>query len=184
VKLTKDNQVYTSQLSVVPDPRTKHSADDRRAQFELSMKLYRQLKDMTYAVERINAMRLALDERAAKLTVDDPLAKQLRTASAVVDGFRKKIVATKEGGAVTGEERLREFLVDLYGNVVGYEGRPSQTQVQRAEALALELAEVVKAFDAWAAQELPAVNSAIAKGKLEPVKLLKREEWEKKVGQE
>ena len=88
-----------------------------------------------------------------------------------MDAFRKKIVATKEGGAITGEERLREFLAELYGNVVGYEGRPSQTQVKRTVALR-ELANVVKAFDTWVATELPAVNSAIAKGRLEPVKLL------------
>ena len=57
--------------------------------------------------------------------------------------MRKKIVATKEGGMITGEERLRENLADLYGNVIGYEGRPSQTQVERADALARELADVV-----------------------------------------
>jgi len=184
VKLTKDRQVYTTQLRAGPDPRAKHLAEDRRAQFELSMKLYRLLGDMTYAVERINAVRLGLDERAARLIGADPLAKLLRSASTVVDAFRKKIVATKEGGAITGEERLREFLGDLYGNVVAYEGRPSRSQEQRADALAHELAEVVQAFDAWAAKELPAVNSAIAKGRLEPVKLLTREEWQKRVGQE
>ena len=48
---------------------------------------------------------------------------RLRAASAAVDAMRKKIVATKEGGMITGEERLRENLADLYGNVVGYEGR-------------------------------------------------------------
>jgi hypothetical protein len=148
------------------------------------MKLYHQLADMAYAVERIDAARRGLDERAAKLSEADPLAMQLRSASTKVDAFRKKIVATKEGGAITGEERLREFLAALYGNVVAYEGKPSQTQEQRADALAHELAEVVEAFDAWAAKELPEVNSAIAKGQLEPVKLLTREEWQKKAGQE
>ena len=96
--------------------------------------------------------------------------------------FRNKIVATKEGGAITGEERLREFLADLYGNVVGYEGCPSETQVQCADALAQELAVVVKSFDAWVTKELPTVNSGITKERLEPVKLLTREEWEKRTG--
>ena len=148
------------------------------------MKLYHLLEDMAYAVERINGMRLALDERAGKLKAGAPLTERLRRASAEVDAFRNKIVATKEGGAITGEERLREFLADLYGNVVGYEGRPSQTQVQRADALARELAEVVKSFDTWVTKELPAVNSGITKERLEPVKLLTREEWEKRTGRE
>jgi hypothetical protein len=101
-----------------------------------------------------------------------------------VDAFRNKIVATKEGGAITGEERLREFLADLYGNVVGYEGSPSQTQVQRADALARELADVVKSFDTWVTKALPEVNSDITNERLEPVKLLTREEWEKRTGRE
>ncbi len=75
------------------------------------MKLYDLLEDMTFAVDRINGMRGSLlDERAAKLPAGDPLAASLRAASAQVDAIRKKIVATKEGGAITGEERLRENL--------------------------------------------------------------------------
>jgi len=120
--MTKDNQVYTSELHVVPDPRSKHTAEDRRAQFDLATKLYKLLGNMTYSVERINHVRLTLDERASKLPATDPLTLRLRTASAAVDELRKKIVATKEGGAITGEERLRENLADLYGNAVGYEG--------------------------------------------------------------
>jgi photosystem II stability/assembly factor-like uncharacterized protein len=184
VKLTKDKQVYSTPLVVVPDPRAKHTAEERRAQFELSMKLYDQLGIMTSGVDRINAVRLALEERAARLSAADPLAGRLRNDATQVEAFRKKIVATKEGGAITGEERLREFLTELYGNVVGYEGRPSQTHVQRADALARELADVVQAFDAWMAKELPAVNSALAAGRLEPVKLLAPEQPQKKAGQD
>jgi hypothetical protein len=167
----------------MPDPRAKYTADDRKAQFALSMKLYHLLGDMTYAVDRINTVRLALDERASKLSSDDPLSKRLRTASEQADEFRKKIVATKEGGMITGEERLREYLADLFGNLVSYEGRPSQTQVERADALARELADVVEAFNAWTAKELTGVNSDIANKQMEPVKPLTREDWEKRSGQ-
>src|SRR6185436_16349489 len=56
-------------------------------------------------------------DRAAKLPAGDPLVARLRSASASADAMRKKIVATKEGGMITGEERLRENLADLYGSV-------------------------------------------------------------------
>jgi hypothetical protein len=167
-------------LFVVTDPRSKHTLDDRRAQFDLSMKLYDLLGNMTFAVERINDVRLALGERASKLPANDPLAKRLQDAAAAVDVLRKKIVATTEGGAITGEERLRENLADLYSNVVFYEGRPSKTQVERTEALTRELSDVVKDFDAWLAKDLAPVNSALAKKQLERIKPLTREEWEKK----
>src|SRR5262249_50481748 len=109
VRMTKDKNVYETKLKVVPDPRSKHTPEDRKAQFDLAMRLYRQLGDMTFAVDRINGVRAGLDERAVKLG-SDPLAEQLRKASAQVDEMRKKIVATKEGGMITGEERLREYL--------------------------------------------------------------------------
>ena len=179
VKMTKDKQVYTTQLQVVTDPRSKHTAADRSAQLDLSMKLYDQLGNMTYAVERINGIRLALDDRAAKLPANDPLANRLRSASAQVDVLRKKIVATTEGGAITGEERLRENLADLYGNVNFYEGLPSRTQVERADVLARELADVVKDFDAWLAKELPSLNAELQKKQLETITPLTRDDWAK-----
>jgi hypothetical protein len=179
VKLTKDKNVYTKALQIVSDPRSTHTAKDRKAQFDLAMKLYNMLEDMTFATERINGVRLALDARAAKLPANDPLAVRLRAASAQVDELRRKIVATKEGGAITGEERLRENLADLYGNVNGYEGRPAQTQVDRADAIARELADVVKDFDAWLAKELPGINSALSGKGLEAITPLTRAAWEK-----
>jgi hypothetical protein len=41
---------------------------------------------------------------------------------------------------------------------------------------------VARSFDTWVRKVLPAVNSDITKERLEPVKLLTREEWEKKTG--
>ncbi|MDT7809862.1 MAG: hypothetical protein QOJ70_3675, partial [Acidobacteriota bacterium] len=179
VKMTKDKQVYTTQLQVVADPRSTHTAEDRRQQYELSLKLHKTLGEMSFAVERINGLRLGLDDRASKLGADDPLRTRLQDASARVDELRKKIVATKEGGAITGEERLREYLADLYSNVIFYEGRPSQTQIERSDALSHELSDVVGDFDAWTAKELSGINAELTRKHLEPLKTLTREEWEK-----
>jgi photosystem II stability/assembly factor-like uncharacterized protein len=179
VKMTKDKNVYTTKLQVMPDPRSKHTPADRRAQFDLSMKLYNLLGDMTFAVDRINGVRLALDRAATKLPANDPLVARLRAASAQVDELRRKIVATKEGGAITGEERLRENLADLYGNVINYEGRPAQTQVERTDAIARELADIVRDFDAWLAKEMPGLNSALSGKQLPPIKVIMRAEWDK-----
>jgi hypothetical protein len=179
VRLTKDTDSYTAPLAVQPDPRVKRSSDDRRAQYELALKLYRQLEDMTFAVDRINGVRLGLDDRAGRLAADDPLAKRLRAASAHADDFRKKIVATKEGGMITGEERLREYLTQLYGEVAMYEGRPSKTQSDRTDALAREVADIEHEFDSWVASTLSEVNAAIAAKKLPRVQPIAREEWQK-----
>jgi len=179
VKMTKDKNVYETTIHVVADPRSKHTPEDRQAQFALAMKLYRMLGDMTYAVDRLNGVRGGLLDRAGKLPAGDPLAATLRTDAEAVDAMRKKIVATTEGGAITGEERLREHLTDLYDSVVFYEGRPSATQVQRTDALGRELADVVAEFDAWTAKNLGGINDQLkAKGQ-PPIELLTHAAWER-----
>jgi len=179
VRMTKDKNVYVTQLVVTRDPRSTYTAADRREQFDLSVKLYNLLGDMTFAVERINGVRLALEANAAKLPANDPLAARLRTASQQVDELRKRIVATKEGGAITGEQRLREYLTELYGSVIYYEGRPTQMQVMRTDAIGRELADVVRDFDGWGAREMSGLNSALAAKQLPPIVVLSRADWEK-----
>jgi len=170
VRMTKDKAVYETPLKVVLDPRVKFTVADRKVQYDLLMSLYNLFGDMTKTVERINGMRLALDDRAAKAT-DPALKARLQKASAQVDDLRRKIVATKEGGAITGEERLREFLSNLYGDVNGYEGRPSDTQIDRAGSLTRELGDVSKSFDDWTGKELTGINAALTAAKLDPIAL-------------
>jgi photosystem II stability/assembly factor-like uncharacterized protein len=170
VRLTKSGTTYSTPMEIVQDQRSKHSLADRKAQFDLAMKLRDELGDMSTAVERINNVRLALEDRTSKLPAADALAKKLRSASSQVDDLRKRIVATKEGGMITGEERLREFLTTLYGNVIFYDGAPTQDQTQRADAISRELDDVKHDFDAWTAKELPSINAALVKKKLDPIK--------------
>jgi hypothetical protein len=65
-----------------------------------------------------------------------------------LDDLKKKIVATKEGGAITGEERIREHAELLYGALMGWEGRPARYQVERIDTLRRELEDVKKELDA------------------------------------
>jgi len=102
VKLTKGEQTYTEKLNVIMDPRAKYSVEERKAQFELSMKIYRLLEHMSWGVAAIEGVRDAANARALKLPEKDPLAKQLEQLAKDCDGLRSKIVATKEGGMITG----------------------------------------------------------------------------------
>src|SRR5205823_12523444 len=98
----------------------------------------------------------------------------VRAASTTVDSLRKRIVATKEGGMITGEERLRENITDRYSNIVFYDGGPTQTQVERADATARELGDIVRDFDAWAARDSAALNAGLTAEHIEPIPMLTR----------
>jgi len=74
---------------------------------------------------------------------------------------RKKFVATTEGGAITGEERLREHTDRLYGAILSYEGKPGDYQNIYADALKHELDDVIKEFQQLVAKELPSLNESL-----------------------
>jgi photosystem II stability/assembly factor-like uncharacterized protein len=180
VKMTKGDNVYTEQLNVVLDPRAKYSVEDRKVQFDLAMKVYRLIEHMTWSVVSIEGVRNAANERAAKLPEKDPLKAQLQQLAAKCDELRSKIVATKEGGMITGEERIRELLGQLYGAVNNYEGRPTDYQAARTESLGHELEDVINDFQKLTQKELPSVNAGLKKKKAEAISALSEADWQKK----
>jgi len=180
VKLTKGDQVYTESLKVALDPRATFTVEDRKAQYDLVMKLYKLLGHMSYAVSAIEGVRDSAMSRASRLPVNDPLAARLHKLGQDCDQLRSKIVATKEGGAITGEERIREHAGELYGYVNGYEGRPSVYQAARADSLGRELEDVITDFRKATDSSLPAINGELKKKKLEPISVLAESDWEKK----
>ncbi|HSE48402.1 MAG TPA: hypothetical protein VLA96_04265 [Terriglobales bacterium] len=179
VKMTKGDQTYTTQLNVVLDPRAKYTADDRKAQFDLVQKLGARLNHMSWAVAAILGVRDQAQAAAARLPANDKLRKQLAAFAAAEDKIRGKIVATKEGGAITGEERLREYLGGLYGDVNSYEGRPTDSQVARADALSRELDDVVKEFNDTTSKQLPSLNKSLKAKKMPEIKVISEAEWQK-----
>ncbi len=179
VKMTKGDKTYTTQLNVTLDPRATYTLDDRKAQFALVNRLGALLNHMSWAVDAIIGIRDTAATTAAGLPQNDPLRPQLQQLSTAVDQIRSKIVATKEGGMITGEERLREYVGELYGDVNGYEGRPTDSQVARADALSRELDDVIRDFTGLAGRRLPALNTGLTAKKLAPLRILPEDEWSK-----
>jgi hypothetical protein len=81
---------------------------------------------------------------------------------------------------ITGEERIRELIGDLYGNVTGYDGRPTDYQVKRAESLGHELQDVIDDFQKLTQKDLPGINSGLKKEKMEKIVVLSETDWQKK----
>jgi len=82
------------------------------------------------------------------------------------------MVATKEGGAITGEERIREHLDHLYGAVNGWEGRPTKYQLERIDVLKRELDDVAKEVQAIDKNDLPAIGALLRARGLQPIALV------------
>ena len=179
VKMTKGGQVYIEHLNVVLDPRAKYNLDDRKAQFDLMMKIYGTLEHMSYVASAIEDVRDAANARSGKLPDKDALRAPLQHLAQESDKLRSKIVATKEGGAITGEQRIREYLGELYADVDNYQGRPTDYQAAREESLSHELDDVMNDFKKLTDAELSSINKNLTKKKMEVISVLSEADWHK-----
>ncbi len=181
VKMIKGKETYTTSVDLVPDPRSTHTAEDRALQYETAWKLHELLERLTFTVESIADARDQAKARAEKLPQAEGLRKRL---TAIADGFEKQrtaLVASKEAeGGISGEEKLREEIGMLYGNVNGYEGRPTQSQIQRMGVLGKQLDAALAQFEASFKKDAEPLSGQLQKRKLEPIVKLTREEWEKR----
>ncbi|HUA62732.1 MAG TPA: sialidase, partial [Verrucomicrobiae bacterium] len=179
VKMTRGKEVYTTTIDLEVDPRATYTAADRKLQLAAAMRVHALLGDLTFDVDRINGVRAALLERAGKLNSSDPLRKQLNDLADKADVIRKKIVATKEGGAITGEERIREHAANLYGVLAGDEERPTDYYLARIDSLTHERKDVADEFEAFLSSDVSTANGKLTAKKLEPIQAITREAWEK-----
>ena len=120
---------------------------------------------------RINAVRQGAEAGAQGLPAGDALKGPLTDLSSKADVLRKEIVATKEGGAITGEERLREHTDQLYGAITSYEGAPAAYQLVHIEVLSRQLADISARFEQLAKTDLAARNRDLADRKLPRIDL-------------
>ncbi|HEV8693240.1 MAG TPA: hypothetical protein VGQ93_03490, partial [Lysobacter sp.] len=161
VRMTKGDQTLETKVDVSLDPRSPFTVAERKANFDATMKVHSMFGDMSDLVARIQAVREGAEEGAKKVPANDPLHKQLETLAEKASKIRKEIVATKEGGAITGEERLREHMDNLYGGLTSYEGEPAQTLLDYTVALRHELDDVAKEFADLQSGDLQKTNLAL-----------------------
>jgi photosystem II stability/assembly factor-like uncharacterized protein len=169
VRMTKGKETYTTKIDVGLDRRATYSAADRQAQYDAALRVRDLFGEMSDLVAKVNAVRAQINADMPKLQGNDAARKQLAAVNDRADQIRKKIVATKEGGAITGEERLREHTDNLYGAIMSYDGKPADYQLARIDVLKRELDEVAADFGKFQQTDLPKANDALKGAKLEPL---------------
>jgi len=112
-------------------------------------------------MDRILVLRRDVTKASSTISENDPLKKNIKAFDDKIENVRKKIVATKEGGAITGEERLREHTDQLYGALLSFEGKPGDYQLAYIDALRHELQDVTKDFDQLLTKDLPSLNDSL-----------------------
>jgi hypothetical protein len=169
VRVTRGATTFEEPLALGLDRRAPYTIADRKQQYAAAMRVYGLFEEMSGLVDRIGAAGGTANARAKALPAGDALAAKLRSASDRLDELRKKIVATKEGGAITGEERIREHADILYDGLMRWEGRPSKNQLERIDVLKRELDDVKHDLEGPVTADIRALNTELEQRKLPPI---------------
>ena len=169
IRLTKAGQVTEVPLTVTLDRRANFTVADRQAQFAAAERVKGLFARMSKLVGEINSIRQGADAAGEKGPAAIKSAAEALSAKA--DELRKELVATKEGGAITGEERLREHVDSVYGGITSTEERPPAYMLERVDALDRELKDVEARFEAFKANDLAAFNALLQQSNLPPIKV-------------
>ncbi len=181
-KLLKGDETYTAEIKLVGDPASPHSEADRKLQEQTVMRLYRMQERLAYINAAVVEMRDQARDRAKKLKSGDALRKRLDTLDGKLTDLEKTLVPTGEAGAlpqITGEVRLREEIGEVYGEVIRYGGKPTQSQIDRAAVLEQKVGEAGQSFTDLSAN-VDSLNDALKSQKLDPIKKLSKEEYDRR----
>ena len=135
------------------------------------MKVYSLFNDESALFARILALRQQVAQASERRRPGDALLARLHAFDDQLDSVRKQIVATTEGGAITGEERLREHTDQLYAAITSWEGPPSRYQLDNIDALRSQLGEVDAEFSKLTKTVLPPLNKALHDGGSAPLEV-------------
>jgi hypothetical protein len=178
VRITKGDKTFSGNLALVKDPITQHTDADIAEQRKAARQLFEMTEELAYFNQQV--LNQIDNSKAMLATVTNAsLKKSLQAYSGKLEKIRKELIATKEGQSITGEERIREKLSQLYAQVVSYDGRPTDSQLQNMEGLQADIKKQQEvAANLWK-NDLPKLNAQLKTAQLTELSVLARAEFDK-----
>jgi len=173
-RLIKGKETLEGQVELVADPRNPHPKEDRLLQQKSALEIYDMLADLTFLADSVVDLHDQAEERAEALSKKDKAT--LEDFADSLDALHETLVVT-EGGWISGREELRERIGTLYGDISFYDGRPTDSQIERMARLQGELDTKQAEFETKA-KSIDRMNRILARRDLEPLKLMTLEAWQ------
>jgi len=171
VKIIKNKDTIRGTMKVEYYENPHHSIADRDERFTTLMQAYDMLEDLAYLDNQIKEIRDQSKQKAD--SVSGSTTKKLLALSTEMDNLRKEMIATKVG-RITGEERLRERLSNIYGGVMGYDGKPTKSQIDGLAELKVQKMDFEKHVAEVIEKQLPPLNKKLEKAKVGSIKITDR----------
>jgi len=179
VKVFKKDKIFETKINIKSNPNSQHSEADRLVREKALNKAYDLLEKLAF----VDKQTTDISEKCKKISkkTAKSIAKKLLALSDKLEQMHKELVATKEG-KITGEEKLREKLTQIYGNILFYKGRPTDSQIARLNDLETEVLQQENALDKIKQTELEKINKLLEnklleKSGQETIKVITKEEY-------
>lgn len=137
VRIVKGDKVFKGNIQVIFDPDSRHSVADREIRHKTVMKSYNLLEELAFCSSQLKDVVIQSNK-----ILSSPLMKKMKmeieSISKKADQLLKELSPSREGD-ITGEERFREKLAAIYGGVMSFSGKPTDSQIERLSDLQLQV---------------------------------------------
>lgn len=172
VKVIKGSKSYESEIELILNPDSEHSDEDRKIRLHNLMKAYNLLEELAYIDKQFTDITEHIEKYSDKLSKKDK--KKLSALADKCTEYHKILVATKKGN-ITGEEQMRERLGELYGFIMYYRGKPTNSQIDALELLEKELRKIEAELETIKKNDLVTVNAIFEKNEIKQIELISKE---------
>jgi len=181
VRIVKNDQVEEGRFTVKYDPNSRHTIEERETRHEYVMRAYHQLEDLAFTVEKMNRLRRDC-EKTGEAVEDKELSTMIMALRDSLSGIHRQLVSTENRGIFGSQEKVREKLANLYSAIIRYQGKPTQSQMDRLDLLAKEVEKHEQRFDQLIQNKLEPINTQLKSFGHPAIKLLTREQFDEEDG--
>jgi hypothetical protein len=181
VRLTKNKKEYTSTIELRPDKLTTHSHEDRQLRHKAVMKTYNMLEHMAYIADTLKGITANLETTLKKedKKISGKTKKFIKKQLEILADVRSEII--DPDASLFSSEKLQGKTISLYSSMLGYAGRPSQSQLTYVKTLDTSLVKVEKRFNDFINKNLPQINKRLGVLKIAGIKIISEEEYRKEL---
>lgn len=170
VTLKAAGQETPKTVEVVGDTRIDVTFEERKAQHDALMILYKLTPAVTAADRTLESLRKEIDELERTLkklpNVPASLMDEVKAALKEIGDIRAGLLGDPQAGFEAMRSSLRGRLLMLGRSIGGYTGAPSEKQLKEIQARSEELKSVIEKINKFIDEKIPHLNKVLNENKI------------------
>jgi hypothetical protein len=173
VKVIKGKEEFSTTIELAGDPRSLYPKEERLLQQQTVLRLYALTERMGKITE---TLQYWISEAGKAAEKEQKLSTKIAPVKAKFDAFNKTLISTDKAGVFAGDEQLNEKIIELYGNVNSFPGKPSQSQLDLLAFFEKETDAAEARFRQLADTDLTVLNKMLTGSGMEALQKEKKPE--------